>query len=147
MSDDLLLNLHRTALRLLARREHTRVELQRKLMQKCPDASSTEIKTVLDALAAENSLSEERFTGAYIRMRVARGFGPLRILSELNERGIAAECATPHFAEIDWIDCAVLTREKRFGKTLPMDLTERSQQMRFLEYKGFSHEQIRLLFK
>ena len=45
-------------------------------------------------------------------------------------------------AEIDWFALAVTVRCKRFGEAVPADFKERAKQQRFLQYRGFSHEQI-----
>lgn len=139
--------LYDIALRLLAFREHSRFELQRKLILKCQEASRIEIEAVLERLISENALSDQRFTELYIRARQQRGFGILRISKELSERGIPTELFEQLMADIDWLPLAETVRAKRFGKTLPLDFTERMRQMRFLQNKGFSHEDIQFLFR
>jgi SOS response regulatory protein OraA/RecX len=76
---------------LLARREHARTELGRKLSQR--GFSESLVGEVLDALEAENLLSDRRFTESFVEQRMARGQGPLKIRHELRERGISAELA------------------------------------------------------
>lgn len=131
------------AMGLLARREYGRRELQRKLRQKgYADAALTE---VLDGLVAERLLSDERFAESYARSRVQRGYGPLRIRAELQERGIddgGIEIALEGLAA-DWREQARAAREKRFGPEPPGELKERARQTRFLQQRGFSHDQIR----
>ena len=77
------------AMNLLAYREHSRAELVAKLIGRSFDVS--EIDAALDILENEHLLSDERFAQAYVRMRSRKGFGPIRIRQELQERGISRE--------------------------------------------------------
>jgi len=132
----------RTALDLLARREHSRRELERKLASRgFPDET---IASTLDALEESGELAAARFTESFIRSRVAKGQGPARIRAELAERGIGRDQAAEllRAADIDWVALASSVRDKRFGAPRPTDFKERARQARFLEYRGFDHEQI-----
>jgi len=128
---------------LLARREHGRRELRDKLLQRGfePDR----VEQVLAELAGEGLQSDERFTEAYLRQRRERGYGPLRIRQELQQRGIAEALITGAMAcyEGDWSELAWQARCKRFGSVPPADLRERARQTRFLQYRGFSGADIR----
>jgi regulatory protein len=128
---------------LLARREHSRTELGRKLSQRgFPEPLVGE---VLDALETENLLSDRRFTESFVQHRKARGQGPLKIRHELRQRGVSDELATPAIrAEWqDWCEQALAVRHKRFGAEPPEDIRERSRQARFLAQRGFEQEHIR----
>jgi len=130
------------AVRLLARREHSRRELERKLAQRGHDAAT--VAAALDALAGEGLQSDARFAEAYVRSRVERGYGPLRIAAELDERGVAAELTRPLLdddAEI-WLARCREAHARRFAAA-PAGLRERSRQSRFLAARGFTGEQIR----
>ena len=74
------------AIRLLAPREHSRLELRRKLLKR--DHAPDVIEEVLQRLEEHGLLSEERFVEQYIAMRKRKGYGPVRIRQELRERGI-----------------------------------------------------------
>jgi regulatory protein len=74
---------------LLARREHGRVELTRKLRQR--GAPSELIEQALDRLTEEGLLSESRYLESFIRYRAHAGFGPLRIREDLSQRGLAQD--------------------------------------------------------
>ncbi|PFG53890.1 regulatory protein [Marinobacter sp. LV10R520-4] len=130
------------ALRLLARREHSRLELTRKLLQR--QLPKSVIETVLDDYEEQDWLSDERFAEAYARQRIEAGYGPLRITGELNQRGVAANADTLQAVSLqDWSDQAVRLRRKRFGLSdLRGQLEERLRQMRFLQRRGFTQEQI-----
>jgi regulatory protein len=131
------------ALGLLARREHSRLELARKLRQR--GMGGADLEQVLDELAAARLLSDTRFAEEYARSRVSRGYGPLRIRAELRERGIddaGIQAALEELGE-DWYQQARAARQRRFGAEPPADLKERARQSRFLQQRGFSPEQIR----
>jgi len=130
------------ALRLLARREHSRLELTRKLLQR--QLPKSVIETVLDDYEEQDWLSDERFAEAYARQRIEAGYGSLRITGELNQRGVAANADTLQAMSLqDWCDQAVRLRRKRFGLSdLRGQLEERLRQMRFLQRRGFTQEQI-----
>ena len=132
----------RTALDLLARREHSRRELERKLGTR--GFAEELIASTLDALEESGELAPARFTASFIRARAAKGQGPARIRAELAERGIDREQATElmRAADIDWTALAASVRDKRFGAQRPSDFKERARQARFLEYRGFDSEQI-----
>ncbi len=139
------LSCRNAALGLLARREHSTQELQRKLDAR--GYGNDEIDTVLADLHREHLLSDERFTEEYVRFRVNKGFGPVRLKQELAERGISAAQAAPYLEGYDWFDLAAEARVKRFGHLEPDDFKHRAKQMRFLQYRGFTAEQIRNVFK
>lgn len=139
--------IRKAAISLLARREHSCQELQRKLQKKGSDAAA--IQAVLDDLCAKSLQSDARFTASYIRSRIAKGYGPLSIRSELQARGIAGELIEQHLteADVDWLVLAAQVRQKRFGEHLPGDFSERVQQARFLQYRGFTQEHITMVFR
>ncbi len=127
---------------MLARREHTEMELVRKLRAR--KFSSDDIQSVIKALAQENLLSHLRFIESYLHQRRIKGFGPLRIRAELIERGIDEELIEHHIKIADnaWFAEAYAAWQKRFKSRVPTDLKSRAQMMRFLQYRGFTSEQI-----
>jgi len=130
------------ALRLLARREHSRLELSLKLRQRQLEQSV--IDQVLDDYERHGWLDDQRFADIYARQRVEQGYGPLRIQSELQQRGIhdspACVCA---MTDDDWIRKAVAIRQKKFGLAPVNDkLDEKARQARFLGRRGFSGSQV-----
>lgn len=126
---------------LLARREHSRLELERKLTSR--EYEESEIQVTLNKLVEDNLQSDHRFTEAYIQSRINKGFGPVKIGIELRERGVTDtlidECLGVHQAS--WIELATAQQQKKF-RTKPDDFTERARQARFLQNRGFSVEQI-----
>jgi len=131
------------ALGLLARREHGRREVTRKLATRGFPAEI--VAAVVAALESSGALAEARFTETFVRSRVGKGRGPQRIRSELAQRGVAdADVALAlGDADVDWLATARAARRKRFGAAPPSDFRERARQARFLEYRGFSRDQIR----
>ncbi len=135
------------AIRLLARREHSRFELARKLTRR--GWSGPAVEQVIDELADENLQSDERYAESYVRQRVAKAYGPVRIRAELSERGIdrhqaarALEAESP-----DWFAIAANWYERRYGPEPPVDLKEKSRRQQALARRGFAHEHIRELFE
>lgn len=131
------------AVRLLARREHSRAELERKLAAR--GAPGELVDEVLESLGARRLQSDERYAEALVTSRVGRGQGPVRIRRELAERGVAAGLIDAALAGVnaDWAQLARDTRQRRFGGEAPTEWNERVRQSRFLEYRGFTSEQIR----
>jgi regulatory protein len=135
------------ALRLLARREHSRLELARKLIRK--GWSEPVVEQVVDELAEANLQSDERYAESYVRQRVDKAYGPVRIRAELAERGIdQGQAARAMAAESpDWFAIAADWYEKRFGSEPPADLKEKSRRQQALARRGFAHEHIRELME
>jgi len=132
----------RRALDLLARREHSRLELERKLGARGFDDEA--IGVALDDLERSGALAGERFAESFIRSRASKGQGPVRVRAELAARGVDAAQAAAALAEagIDWGEVAHAVRRKRFGAEVPRDFKERARQARFLEYRGFGRADI-----
>lgn len=118
-------------------------ELRRKLLAR--QFSGSVVDTVLAELRQHGLQSDRRFTESFVHARVQRGYGPLRIQAELRERGIGAGLID-EFVDVEapqWRDRAAAARRKRFGANRPGDYDERARQARFLQYRGFTAEQIR----
>ena len=132
----------RLGLDLLARREHSRHELERKLAARGFDAAT--LGPTLDELEESGALAPARFIESFVRTRVARGQGPVRIRAELAQRGIDEADASEvlRAADVDWVESARAARRKRFGSNHPKDFKERARQARFLQQRGFESGQI-----
>lgn len=132
-------DIRRSAMDLLARREHSRVELARKLHRRYSDYEV--IEEALDKLVSDNLLSDERFTEVYVTYRKRAGFGPVRIAGELRERGINDNLASRYLngADASWCDAALAARDKKFGSQPVATLDEKARQQKFLNYRGFRH--------
>jgi regulatory protein len=135
---DTPLELRARALRLLARREHSRAELARKLAPRAGSAAALE--QLLDALEAKKQLSNERY--AELRAhQLARKYGAARIRRDLEAKGIDEDLVGRVSAgEKATRAAAILARKYR---TPASTREERARRMRFLQQRGFSHDTIR----
>jgi regulatory protein len=129
------------ALRLLARREHSRAELRSKLVGAAePD---DDVDALLDEFERRGWLSDKRFAEQRVSARRGR-FGAMKIAHELKARGVAADVAETALAgarETETGACREVWR-KRFGR-LPANREERAKQTRFLQSRGFGADAIR----
>jgi regulatory protein len=135
------LNLKTRALGLLARREHSRRELERKL---APHAESPdELTAVLDDLERRKQLSDERFAEARAR-QLGRKYGPARVEHDLRAKGVADDAVARSVApaKARELELARAAWAKRFAQA-PKDALEKAKQMRFLQQRGFSFDAIR----
>ena len=121
------------ALRHLVRREHSRVELARKL---APHAESREaLESLLDLLLAKKQLSDERFAEGRART-LARKYGAARIRHDLKSKGVSeAIIAASSPADEVQRAAAILQRKYREPATTR---EERAKRARFLQGRGFS---------
>lgn len=133
------------AIRLLARREHSRHELARKLAAHAQDAD--ELESVLDALEAQGWLSERRVVEQVVHAR-RRRFGARRIARELTEKGIGEEtvAATLKTLEKEEVESARAVWRRKFSR-LPRTAADRARQVRFLQGRGFSFDTIMQVLK
>lgn len=141
----LQISLKGRALRYLSAREHSRMELARKLARYAQEGD--DIEALLDTLEAAKLLSQSRFSESLIHRRVHR-YGNSRILSELQSHGIDAESLVDIKADLASGEVA-RAREvwrKKFNQP-PGDAAERAKQMRFLLQRGFSHRAIQAAIK
>lgn len=135
------------ALRYLSQREHSRLELERKLarvVEDLPDASAQQqIAAALDDLAAKDLLSESRTAASVLHSQGAR-YGSRRLKQTLQMKGLAPELVS---ATLQQARCTELERaqevwRRRFGSPA-VDAHERARQMRFLAGRGFEGDVIR----
>ncbi|MCH9699091.1 MAG: recombination regulator RecX [Gammaproteobacteria bacterium] len=130
-------------LELLARREMTRLELVNKLTQRGFDVEA--VHAVIDELHQQGWQSDQRFTEQYIAMRASKGYGPVRIKQELQERGIEQTDVEQSLPSQDWQIYMLKAYRKKFSDTHIIDWPERAKRMRFLSYRGYTAEQINTL--
>ncbi|MDQ7990235.1 MAG: recombination regulator RecX [Candidatus Dactylopiibacterium sp.] len=141
-------SLSATALRLLATREHSQLELRRKLRAR--EGADDEVEAVLERMRETGLQSDARFAESFVRSRGAR-FGQARIRRELDERGVDADTAATAVAEVlagagDELARARAVWARRFGAPA-QDRKEWARQARFLQARGFTSEVIRKLLK
>jgi regulatory protein len=136
------LEARKKAMDYLARREYGRLELQAKLER---TGFNTEIARVaVDRLAIESLQCDRRFIEDFIRSRIDKGKGPVRVRLDLEERKLEASLVDEILSGCDanWVAMARQVREKKFGHELPADFKEKARQMRFLQQRGFESGQI-----
>lgn len=123
------------ALRFLARREHSRAELARKL---APHAESTEsLEAVLHDLAAKRQLSDERY--AEVRAHwLARKYGAAKIRQDLKAHGVADSMVERVSAEGDFDRARTILARKYRGPASTRE--EKARRARFLQSRGFSYD-------
>ena len=136
-------DVRRAAMDLLARREHSRQELQRKLARRFA-VDAEVIFSVINQLTQEGLQSDQRLAEALLRYRSNRGQGPLKIKAEMREKCIESDLIEQIFdeANIDWFDLALRVLEKRYGDGFAVDASERAKRTRFLQQRGFSFDHI-----
>jgi regulatory protein len=143
-------DVRRAAMDLLARREHSKEELARKLLRRFKSApnSIATIDSELERLIDEGLLSDERFAAAMVRQLIGRGLGPRRLNEELRSKGIQAtwqRCTEEEAQDIDWFARAEQVFKKKFaGLPLPQErdarTKERMKRVRFMQYRGFEFD-------
>jgi regulatory protein len=146
------LSLKARAMQWLAQREHSRLELRRKLLHAARQRDeagdgaldpSAEVDALLDWLDVNKHLSEARFVESRVHARSAR-FGNRRIVQELAQHGSALDDATAEQLKASELGRARTIWQRKFGAGPPATApAERAKQMRFLAGRGFSADVIR----
>lgn len=139
--------IRRHALFLLTRRDHTSLELRQKLSRK--DYPETGIAAVIASLEETGLINAERFAESYSHYRRGKGYGPRRIVMELQAKGIAEAVIAEQVKITDnaWFTEIRTIWRKHFKGRLPADQRERARQLRFLYNRGFTQDQITSVFK
>ncbi len=134
-------NARQTALNLVARREHSIAELRYKLKQR--QVPSVLIEDVVSDFLKRNWLNDDRFCEVYVRKRYHDGCGEQRIRQELRLRGIENP-GSQHFQqpEFDWFERCREVYLKKYRETASPDHKQVAKRQRFLQYRGFTFEQI-----
>lgn len=136
-------DIYQAAVSLLSRREHSRRELESKLLKRFGPGLK-EIQAVIQELVEKNWQSDSRFAASYIRYRSQKGIGPIRLRNELLERGIDSYTVEEVMSEagLDWFELAlVVAKRKSTGQV--SDVQASNKLFRFMLYRGFESEQIR----
>jgi len=130
------------AIRMLSRREYSRMEIQQKLTRH--GCQQDDIDSVLAMLVENGAQSDERFAEHYARFRANKGYGPKRIRMELKEKGVDSPIIDHGLeqAEVDWHERVAEVCRKKFKGQDAVTWEEKSRQSRFLDYRGFTREQI-----
>jgi regulatory protein len=135
------LSLKARALRYLSTREHSRLELRRKLARYAEEGD--DVDALLDFLEKNNWLSQERFAESLVHRRAAR-YGNSRVVAELQTHGVNGEALAElksGLADTELSRAKEVWRRK-FG-TVAADPAAKARQMRFLVGRGFSQRAVR----
>ena len=132
---DTEVELRARALRLLARREHSRQELGRKLFHRAE--SSEALNALLDSLEEKKQLSNERFASERARV-MSRKFGVARIRQDLKAKGVDRE-TIDRISSADELERARAILARKYREPAATR-EERAKRMRFLQSRGFSSE-------
>ncbi|HEY5802685.1 MAG TPA: recombination regulator RecX [Lysobacter sp.] len=131
------------ALGLLARREHSRKELTRKLTTRGLDAA--DVEAAVGRLAGEGWQDDKRFAESLVRSRAGGGYGPVRIRAELATHGLDREAIARAMDtyEGDWAENARDLAQRRFGPNIADELNLRRKAADLLMRRGFDGASIR----
>jgi regulatory protein len=163
------------ALQWLAQREHSRAELQRKLMphaqleeavnghaadgaqaeprtphsatEPAPTAAAR-VEALLDWLEANRFLSEQRFAESRIHARSSR-YGNLRIRQELAQHGVALSDSAESELQGSELERARAVWARKFSAlaVTSSDAGARARQARFMIGRGFSLDVVRRVLR
>ncbi|HED33248.1 MAG TPA: regulatory protein RecX [Gammaproteobacteria bacterium] len=130
-------SINEVAVAALARREHSVLEMHRKLTQKGFEAA--EIDAAINRLVDNNLLSEERFTESYINMRKRRGYGPIRIAQELRERGVVDDIFNDFLdsSNPEWHEVMREQYIKKYARNDATEYAEKAKRAKYLQSRGF----------
>jgi regulatory protein len=122
---------------LLARREHSRAELEARLARRCDDHQL--IQKTIERLQEQGLQSDERFCEQFVRYRIGQGKGPFVIRSDLRQKGLSDELITKHlnFDDAYWSEQSERVYQKKFGSRSVGDDRDRAKRLRFMVSRGF----------
>ncbi|WP_038914466.1 recombination regulator RecX [Dickeya zeae] len=165
-------NVLRYAMNVLAVRDHSEMELRRKIAaylqsnlecenlerealegestERCAVLSEfdTQVEQAVFSCRQQGWLDDERYAQRYISSRSRKGYGRQRICSELSQRGIdkSIQRVALQSCDIDWYLQAQAVANRKFGSPLPTSWQERAKVQRYLLYRGFSHDEIQSIY-
>jgi len=131
------------AVGLLSRREHSRLELTRKLCQRGLEAA--EVEAAVEKLATDGWQDDTRFAQFLLRSRVSGGYGPIRIRAELATHGLDREAIATALAEFDgdWAENARDIVLRRYGPNVAANPAMHRKAAEFLLRRGFDGDCVR----
>ncbi len=129
-----------SAVRSLSQREHARRELERKLASK--GHAPQLVEQVMDYLHTHDLQSDDRFAESFVRSRVQKGYGPVKIRQELASRGLGEEALERQLTEPAdfWLSVARRALARKFGHSsdeVEIDRDAWNTRARFLARRGF----------
>jgi regulatory protein len=127
------------AYRLLGRREYSLQELSNRISRKWPQA--IDIKKLVFQLEKENLVSDQRFAESFLRSRVQRHQGPLKIKAELRGKGVADAIISDALETMsgEWAALAAQWLTKYHSGDF--SFKDKQKYYRRLVNRGFTHSQ------
>jgi len=127
------------AYRLLGRREYSVFELDRRIRQKWPEA--TNVEELIEALVEEDLVSDERYAEAFVRFRIQRYQGPLKIKAALRTKGISDTLISRELGahSEEWAELAAQWLERQNPGEISFEV--KKKYYRRLTSRGFTHDQ------
>jgi regulatory protein len=127
------------AYRLLGRREYSVFELGQRIRQKWPEADG--VGDLVEALTEENLVSDQRYVESFVRSRIQRHQGPLKIRAALGAKGVDDSTIAGELVKYagEWTALAREWLERQH--TGPVDFDDRKKYYRRLKNRGFTHDQ------
>lgn len=140
--------LRASALAWLGRQEFSIAKFSKKLRDNL--ASEEQIAAIVDEFCQHNWLSEQRFCEGFVRSRISKGQGKIRIINDGRghqlDSDILAEAINTQ--AVDWFELALNTYQRRYGKNPITNIhkkehtKEKAKRLRFMQYRGFTMDQI-----
>lgn len=127
---------------MLSRRDHGEYELYQKLSLKGYEEDA--IQEAISFCLEHNYLDDLRYAKSQIRQHVYKGHGERRIRQELNQKRVPDSTIEKALEQEpqDWFELAKSAAEKKFKGIKAKEPKEYAKQVRFLQYRGYSFEQI-----
>ncbi|MFT4929542.1 MAG: regulatory protein [Phenylobacterium sp.] len=140
MSDEFN-KLRATALAWLGRQEYHLAKFRQKLKDK--EASEEDIERIVSEFTECDWLSEQRYCEYFVRSRITKGQGKIRIRADGQQKRLDKDCLHQALdeAEVDWFEQALATYERKYGDKPIADAKEKAKRMRFMQYRGFNMDQ------
>ena len=130
------------SLDLLSRRDHSSLELKRKLLDR--GFSIELVDRTIKLLLNKKYLDDHRFAREFFHFKYSAGQGPIKIKSELRRKGIDKDLIDSLFndLEYDWSRLAEKVLNKKFKNSAIDNINEYAKRLRYLESRGFEREQV-----
>lgn len=140
--------LRATALAWLGRQEYSIAKFTKKLSDN--HASDEQIQSIVDEFCQHNWLSEQRYCEGFVRSRISKGQGKIRIINDGRGHQLDSDILTEaiNSQSVDWFELALSTYERRYGQKPVANIhakehtKEKAKRLRFMQYRGFTMDQI-----
>lgn len=134
--------LRSTALAWLGRQEYSQHKFCEKL--KKYEATEEQIELILEEFCQNDWLCEQRYCDAYVRGRVNKGQGKIRIRADARNKRLDQDNVNESLnkVDVDWFEQARATYYKRFGDMPVKDIKDKAKRLRFMQYRGFTMDEV-----